>query len=55
MNEKPVKVDIDFNEALRRIAHVDKYALLSKTSNSGKKKTTPPKKNGVVKVKLKQS
>jgi hypothetical protein len=27
MNEKPVKVEIDFNEALRRIAHTPKDAV----------------------------
>jgi hypothetical protein len=28
MNEKPVKVEIDFNEALRRIAHTPKDVVV---------------------------
>jgi hypothetical protein len=54
MNEKPVKVDIDFNEALRRIAktpkglvvpEVEKKISEDQDKNANKEKTAPtPKK-----------
>jgi hypothetical protein len=34
MNEKPVKVDIDFNEALRRIAKTPKNAVVPQEGQS---------------------
>lgn len=59
MNEKSVKVDIDFNEALRRIAHTPKDIAIHKdeqcktveardSKDAGKKKTAPFKKKDAV-------
>ena len=59
MNEKIVKVDIDFNEALRRIAHTPKGVVSRNNEQSdtiegnapkgiAKKKTAPPKKKDTV-------
>jgi hypothetical protein len=48
MNEKPVKVDIDFNEALRRIAKTQKSVVIPESEE--KKKTAPLKKKDAVKV-----
>jgi hypothetical protein len=46
MNEKPVKVDIDFNEALRRIAVTPKDAIVppDKPKRVKEEKIAPPKK-----------
>lgn len=57
MNEKPVKVDIDFNEALRRIAKTPKGLIVSddcqkqdasdkRAKDQDKIKTAPPAKKG---------
>ena len=59
MNEKFVKVDIDFNEALRRIANTPKGIVvfhdeqsdtieLKTGNNTAKKKTVPSKKKDTV-------
>ena len=52
MNEKPVKADIDFNEALRRIAQTPKSAVPIKERPPEKKIAAPPKKRGAAKTKL---
>lgn len=52
MNEKIVKVDIDFNEALRRIAHTSKEKVICDNEqikaviekDTTKKKTAPSQK-----------
>lgn len=57
MNEKPVKVDIDFNEALRRIAKTPKGDVVPQDNQKQgvsdkhdkdqcKKKAAPPTKKG---------
>ena len=50
MNEKPVKVDIGFDEALRRIAGTPKGLVMQKKETQRKKtvkqKTAPPQKKG---------
>lgn len=52
MNEKLVKVDIDFNEALRRIANTPK-AVVPETKHEPKKKTASPNLGNAVKSKAK--
>lgn len=46
MNEKPVKVPMDFNEALRRIAKTPKDAVAQKEEpkKPARKKAAPSKK-----------
>lgn len=54
MNEKPVKVDIDFNEALRRIAKTPKDVVVPESEKpspkapktAAKVKTAPDPKKG---------
>ena len=56
MNEKSVKVDIDFNEALRRIANTPKSIAVPHdeqkenviAQGTAKKKTVPSKKKDTV-------
>lgn len=54
MNEKPVKVDIDFNEALRRIAKTPNCIVRDKlkSETKKKKKAATPKKSVAAKGKL---
>ena len=48
MHEKPVKVDISFNEALRRIANAPKSVVPAKNI----KKAAPSVQDSAAKVKL---
>jgi hypothetical protein len=54
MNEKPVKVDIDFNEALRRIANTPKGVIApeeeQKNEAKAKKEAAPSKKKSAAKI-----
>ena len=48
MNEKPVKVPMDFDEALRRIAKTPKSVIAD--TPAPKEKAAPSKKKGAAKV-----